>query len=190
MAPILMLIRHSQTKVEPDISSHEWELSVEGQRRCRHFVPTLAQFQPTRLISSQERKAIHTAEIVADALNLPCNSFPGLGETARATAPWYDDVASFQSAVQKLLQNQTKIVFGEESGVDALRRFDQAITRLLALYPNDRLGVVTHGTVMSLFVAKYNEIQISEFWESLTMPAAIALSLPDFNIIHTTLYSP
>ena len=42
--------------------------------------------------------------------------------------------------------------------------------------------VVSHGTVMALFVARYNPIDSYRFWKQLKMPAMIALDLPDFRI--------
>ena len=181
----LLLIRHSQTNPVPTISSHEWKLTKEGVQRCRQFAPIVQRFQPNRLISSQEPKAIATSQLLANQLGISHHTTDGLGETARATAPWFDDPAQFRQAIEQLFLHPNQRVFGEESGEEAFARFDKRIATLLTRYPNETLAIVTHGTILSLFVAHYNQIDVVAFWKSLGMPALIQLTLPHFTLQET-----
>ena len=49
-------------------------------------------------------------------------------------------------------------------------------------HPGRRLAIVTHGTVLALFLAQHNGLAAEPFWRSLGMPALARASLPDFRI--------
>lgn len=181
----LILVRHARVDTDPGAPASTWKLSQRGRDEVARFAPVLATYNPARILTSNEPKAVETGQILADALGLPVSARPGLQETDRETAPWYEKSSDFQAAIQRLFENPDDIVFGEESASDALHRFQAAVSSLIADYPDQSLAVVTHGTILSLFVAHHNAIDPIPFWKSLTMPALVVLSLPTFQLLKT-----
>jgi broad specificity phosphatase PhoE len=58
-----------------------------------------------------------------------------------------------------------RVVFGEESAAAALTRFSRAVEGL-----GDGAVVVSHGTVISLYVAAQTGRDAFELWQSLELP--------------------
>ena len=126
---------------------------------------------------------MQTGQALADAFKLTIATELDLGEHRRETATYFDSEAKFRAAVHDLLTNPDQLIFGEETGTQAYRRFRTAIDNILADYAGKTVIVVTHGTVMSLFLAQAAGVEPVEFWESLGMPAYVILDLPEFKIV-------
>ncbi|MBK8989091.1 MAG: histidine phosphatase family protein [Chloroflexi bacterium] len=189
----LFLVRHSAVMVRPRIPVAEWALSGNGRSLCHTLAQTLAAHPtpPTRIITSLERKAGETGEILAADWNIPCQAKPGLHEHERQSTPFFTDQAAFATAVSQFFSHPNKLVLGEETAVAAFNRFDTAVRQQIAAYPNDTLALVTHGTVLSLFISRYNGfIEPFSFWQSLTMPAAFLMTLPNLCLKTSFLVQP
>ncbi|MDQ7026424.1 MAG: histidine phosphatase family protein [Anaerolineae bacterium] len=180
--PNLILIRHSQTKQQPDVDSHLWQLTEEGRKRCQTLAEALRPYAIDRIITSEEAKAYLTGQLIADVLEIDCETAPNLHETRRETVPYFENIADFRAAVQAAMLQPDKMLFGEEAFTGALNRFSQQIDSLLEQYPDDRLAIVTHGTVMSLYLAHLSGQNVVTLWNSLDMPAYAVLSLPQKTI--------
>lgn len=178
----LLLVRHGSSEQVPTVPAHLWTLSEKGREKCRHFARQLLPYQPTRILTSHEPKASETGQIIAHELHLPCHIAANLHEHERATVPWFDSVEVFQAAVRQIFTHPDQLMWGEETGNQAQTRFSAAVHDLLGQYPDDCLAIVTHGTVLSLFVGQYNQIEIVPFWEGLEMPALVPLTLPHFQL--------
>jgi broad specificity phosphatase PhoE len=63
-----------------------------------------------------------------------------------------------------------------------MARFEAAIRALAAEAPHESAAVVTHGTVLSLLVAKHNGLQAFAFWDALTLPSYVVLDPEHFTI--------
>ena len=164
---MLLLVRHSLPELDPAVPADEWSLSDEGRRRCGPLAERLAAFRPQTLISSSEPKARETAELIAPALGLDVQLSDGLRETARRSVPWlHADV--LERGLRDLFARPNEIVFGEESAAAALDRFSAAVDGL----PEPAV-VVTHGTVMSLYVAAKTGRDGFELWRSLKLPDVV-----------------
>lgn len=174
----LIFIRHSISRQIPGTSAHQWELTDEGRARCADLAAALTPYRVNRIASSDEPKALQTAEVVASHLSLetPLIIEPEFGETRRATAPYFDSNAEFAAAVKRAIAQPDAVVFGEESFNDARKRFIDALSRLVERYPDETLAVVTHGTVLSLVLEHYAGIDAYETWQSLKMPAYAVLT--------------
>ena len=64
-----------------------------------------------------------------------------------------------------------------ESGRDALTRFSAAVVTELAQTDAPNLVAITHGTVISLFVAAHNDIDGFELWKQLACPSFVVLKV-------------
>ena len=179
----LLLIRHSETKQEPAISSHKWRLTDEGQQRCKRLAEKLTPFRLAVIFTSTEEKAVQTGKLTAEFLNIRNQTAPDLHEQKRDNEGYYSTVEAFQNAVINLFRQPDRLVFGQETANQALARFSGGLNHLLEQQPTGNLAIVSHGTVMSLFVAAHADIDVVDFWKGLGMPALVRLSLPGFSLV-------
>lgn len=179
----LILIRHSITKQQLTVSSHEWTLTDEGCARCKILAEQLRPYHVERMFSSPETRARLTATLTAAELHLPAPEvLDGVEETHRATAPFTATIEAFQAAIRAAMQQPEALLFGEETFGAALRRFTRAINGLLEAYPGQTLAVVTHGTILALYLAQVSGQDTFELWQGLEMPAYVVLSLPEIKL--------
>jgi broad specificity phosphatase PhoE len=172
----LFLIRHGNVVQEPDAASHEWRLSANGRSRTRQFAHTLTN-HPTRLITSTEAKAVETSQILADIWGVPCTTAPNLHEHDRQGTPYMADKAEFKDNIAQFFARPDELILGNETAVQALMRFRTAVTTQLEKYPADTLGIVAHGTVITLLISYYNPVlDPFTFWQNLTMPGVYKLT--------------
>lgn len=172
----LVLIRHANPKMIPDVNSHYWELSDKGQSNCTPLAEKLRAYDIQRIIASEEPKATETGQLVAKHLNLPFTTAANLYEQERYTTGWFDSVEARTVAVRKLFEQPDEVVFGEESGIQAYNRFANTIRELQKQYPDETLGIATHGTVMALFLERQAEVDAIEFWQTMGIPMFVVLN--------------
>jgi broad specificity phosphatase PhoE len=180
----LILVRHSLSKLVRGVPPDEWDLSEEGRQRCIKLADHLREHNLDRIITSTEPKAIETGQIVADILKVPWNRAPNLHEHQR-TSIGIIERADFEYHVANLFKNPHKKVFGEETADEARIRFEQAVIDVIEKYDQEKLAIVSHGTVMTLLIASTNPIDPYTFWRGLGLPAIVILSLPDYTLLHT-----
>jgi broad specificity phosphatase PhoE len=178
----LILIRHTQSQQDPSRPASQWGLTEVGRRRCAALADRLAGYAPARVITSAEPKAAETGALAAARLGLPHAVAAGLHEHLRERTGWLAPDA-FERTVAALFERPTELVWGEETAAQAGARFGAAVQGLLAHHPGETLAIVTHGTVMTLFIAKHAGIAPIPFWRRLGMPAFAVLSLPDFGLL-------
>ena len=183
MGSYLILIKHSQPEIIEELPANQWQLSQEGIRRCLPLAQKLEAFNPQILHCSRETKAEQTAQIIAEHLGLSVEISPGLHEHLRNEVLFLDQ-KGFEASVEQLFKNPTELVYGEERAVDATHRFDQAISRLLAMHPKKNLAVVAHGTVISLYTGQHCSIDPHSLWKRLGLPSFLVLSMPEAKILH------
>jgi broad specificity phosphatase PhoE len=178
---VLLLVKHSIPEIDPSIPARDWRLSSEGKRRCVWLARELAKFKPEFLCSSIERKARETAEAVGTHLGLASQCCDGLHENDRTDFPYIDDPAELEERFRAFFENPWRRLIGRETANDALARFNRALSDIVATRPSETICVVAHGTVISLFIARYNAVPAFEVWDSLSpLPAYIAVRLPGY----------
>ena len=84
--------------------------------------------------------------------------------------------------MRDLFAHPDAVVFGSESGSAALARFAKAVDQVVSDESGD-VVVVSHGTVMSLFVAARAHVDGSELWAVLGLPSYVSLELPNYRIV-------
>ena len=149
----LVLVRHSMPEVEPGRPAHEWRLGEDGRGRVELLAGRLYDFSPDVIWSSREPKAVETAEIVAGSLGVPVQVADGLEEHHRSGAPFFPTRREFEAALERFFLEPDRVVFGSETANEALARFSRAVDGIVASQEADTV-VVTHGTVMALYVAR------------------------------------
>lgn len=179
----LHLVRHAQTKPVPGQSSHAWRLTGLGERQAADLADLVRPLGLRRILTSEEPKTIATGAVLARALGLPAETRPGVQEQARATAPYFENPADFHAALRDFFARPAERVFGEEGADEAHARFRAALQAVMAESDADEL-VVTHGTVLSLFVARSGGLDAFAFWQGeLTMPLLVTLEWPSGRLL-------
>jgi broad specificity phosphatase PhoE len=175
----LVLVRHSLPSIRADAPAVDWPLSPEGAERARLFARSLA---PTTssVYTSREPKAVETAAILAESWNAESRQVDGLQEHARSEVRLLTR-DRFEAKIRDLFDRPADLVFGSETAEAARRRFTFAVLRLISSSQGD-VVVVTHGTVMSLFVAAATGVDAFGFWKRLEMPCAALLTLPELGL--------
>lgn len=178
----LMLVKHSFPDVVPDLPAAQWRLGDEGRRRCGVLADRLAGYDPVVVATSVEPKATETAAIVAARLSKPAVTVEGLHEHDRSNVAFLDD-EEFRAAVARCVAQPDDLVLGRETAADARRRFAAAVAGVVAGHPRGNVAIVTHGTVIALFVAACAGTDPFRLWQRLGLPSFVVLSLPEFRVL-------
>ncbi len=178
----LILVKHSLPAINPKTDAHEWPLSAEGRSRCHALAAQLAPYSPARFISSDEPKAIETTEIVAAKFNLHSTMAAGLHEHDRRNTPYLANRQAFEAAIAEFFEKPNQLVYGNETANQALSRFTTAVSKICKASEGN-LVIVSHGTVITLFVATHNAVHAFAFWKQLELPSFVVLRLPDFQLM-------
>lgn len=182
--PYLIFIRHSISQPQPKVSAHQWMLSVAGQARCTALADRLRSYAIEQIYASPEPKARLTGALLARHLGaVPMEEHIGLMETRRTTAPYFDNIEDFQAAIQRAMAAPDELLFGEETFTAARERFGEAVRQVLLLHPQQTVALVTHGTVLSLYLAPILHRPSFDLWQLWGMPAYVVLSQEDMQVV-------
>jgi len=179
----LILVRHSLPEMVTGVLASEWHLSAEGCRRCSVLAGRLAAYELAAVISSEEPKAIETGQIVAETLGLPFETAPGLHEHVRGVVRDLGSREGFQAQVARFFEHPDELVLGYETADEAHARFARAIASVIERRPTTNLAIVSHGTVMALFITRTAGLDPIPFWKGLGLPSIVVLSLPDLEAL-------
>lgn len=177
----LVVIRHAETRVDPAVAAHQWSLAERAHDSCRQLAARLESLSLSRIVTSEELKAAETGRMIAEALGVPYESAPGLQEHDRTGVPVMEP-DEWRLALTTFFGRPDSLVLGKATALASRDRFAAALGRVLADHGGERLAVVSHATVISLFVAAHNPVDAYAFWQTLKMPDAVVLSLPGFRL--------
>ena len=177
----LVLVKHALPVLDPAVPPRHWRLSVEGQNQSKRLASRLRAYAPLRLVASPEPKALVTGQLIAEELGLSVSTSAGLKEADRTALPLMSK-AEHERRVAPIFEDLHSRVLGAESGQDALARFSAAVDAELAQTEAPNLVAITHGTVISLFVAAHNDIDGFELWKQLPCPSFVVLDVPSFSL--------
>jgi broad specificity phosphatase PhoE len=113
-------------------------------------------------------------------LGVPSEIAAGLHEHDRSNLGFLPAPERLEALVRELFAKPGERVFGLETADVAHSRFRAALERLAEQYPQDTLGIISHGTVISLLASRANGLDGFEFWKGLRMPDHLQVSFPDF----------
>ncbi len=149
----LILIRHGESEGNRDrifTPTPEVSITEAGRAQVRSAAAWIAsRYAPVRIVSSPFRRAIQTAEIIAERVAVPVaveedlrersyGELAGLPYTAARTSPGYDPVAYWTWCPPG----------GGETLVDVAVRAGRVLDRVAAATPDGDVVVVSHGAVM------------------------------------------
>jgi broad specificity phosphatase PhoE len=178
----LILVKHSLPEIVENLPARQWKLSDEGRIRTQQLAERLLPFQPEYIISSVEPKAKETAEIIAGRHHLELRIAYDLHEHNRSKTP-YLSKGEFQAAMHEFFEKPDMLVFGSETADEAYARFHQAVRSILDCHPNETVVIVSHGTVISLFVSRLTGISGLSLWNELGLPSFIVIEVESNTLV-------
>jgi broad specificity phosphatase PhoE len=182
MKRYLILVKHSLPTIVENVPAQEWELSDVGRVRAGQLAERLNQYQPEVIASSVEPKAKETAEIIARKYNLELQIVEGLHEHDRSKVA-YLPKDEFQAVVRAFFEKPGRLIFGSETADECHARFEQAVQSILSNYADKTILVVSHGTVISLFVSRLTGISDLFLWNELGLPSFVVIDLQSATLI-------
>lgn len=179
----LYLVRHANPQIDPNVAAKQWQLSESGIERAERLAKHLEGRRIEAVISSTEPKAIQTSQILAAQLKLNVKRAEGLQEHERPFIPGtFSSPDEFREMVKEFFASPGKLVFGAETADECYHRFNRAILEVIKHHAGKTIAVVSHGTVLSLLLSRYNRREPYPFWRALGMPTCITVSLPEYTI--------
>ncbi|HEV2293427.1 MAG TPA: histidine phosphatase family protein [Tepidisphaeraceae bacterium] len=178
----LILIKHAPPQVDAGVPSHEWRLSPAGRDKATALAERLRAHAPTIVFTSNEPKAIETAQIVADALAVRHEISPGLHEHDRSNVPQMP-TREFISSVALFFKCPNELVLGRETAAQARQRVTGAIDWIVTQNGARDIAIVTHGTVLALYAAPLVKADPFILWRQLGLPSFLILQTPEMRVI-------
>ncbi|MFC3078261.1 histidine phosphatase family protein [Phenylobacterium terrae] len=173
----LLLVKHAQPQMAPEVNAQRWTLSEAGQESCGWLAEAFAREGVRRIYASLEPKALETAALAAAALGLEVRPRADLGENDRTGVGF----ASQEVHVRRFhtfFDEPAKVSMGTESADAAHARFSAAVRAAVQESAGETLAVVAHGTVITLLVSRANGLAPFPLWESLGLASYLVLD-PD-----------
>lgn len=156
---ITYFISHPEADVRPDVPVRHWGLSPSGRRRLAYLLDQPWVAGLTRVAASTERKAIETAQALAEPLQLTVHLDQQLGENDRS-ATGYLPPAEFETVANEFFARPDHSVRGWETAREAQRRIVGAVARAVDGADGDT-AVVAHGGVGTLLLCALMDVPIN-----------------------------
>ncbi len=145
-----LYITHPQVRIDPDVPVPQWGLSEIGRSRAELAARSPWARSLRRIISSDETKAIETAEILAASAGIPLDVVEHMHENDRS-ATGFLPPAAFEAAADWFFAHPEESFKGWERAVDAQARIVAAVSRILKDHdPALPIAFVGHGGVGAL----------------------------------------
>ena len=143
----LHYVSHPEVVIDPDVPVPEWHLSPEGRRRAGLLAGATWVSRLERIITSEERKAIETGEILAAAARLEIEIRPETNEIDRSSTGYLPH-EEHDAQADRLFASPWDSARGWERAVDAQHRMVESLADVL--HGDADVAVVGHGGVGTL----------------------------------------
>lgn len=159
MTSVVRYLTHPQVNIDPSIPVPRWGLSEVGRARTETVTATGLLSGTTQVVSSGERKAIETAEIIAAKLGVDVEVREAMHENDRsATGFLVPD--EFEAMANQFFGQPDTSIRGWERAVDAQLRIVHEVEHVLARNTPGDVLLVGHGGVGTLLYCHYSGLGI------------------------------
>ncbi|MEX2237923.1 MAG: histidine phosphatase family protein [Dehalococcoidia bacterium] len=162
---LVYLVRHAESLVNAGTPPATWELTESGRAGAARLAE-LSEWKGLALVaSSNEPKAMQTAEPIATRWRRPLEVDDRLREVER---PWAETPGQLEEALGDYLRGGAQP--GWEPISEAANRFAAAIGEITAMTTGD-IAVVSHGTVLSVYLSRVLGLRVrAADWARIAMP--------------------
>ncbi|MBZ5759670.1 MULTISPECIES: histidine phosphatase family protein [Rhizobium] len=145
-----LYITHPQVQIDPDVPVPQWGLSDLGRARTGQAAAQPWAATLGRIVSSDETKAIETANLLATAAGLTVEIVGGMHENDRSATGFLPPMA-FEEAADWFFAHPDESFRGWERATDAQARIVGAVDAVLDAHdPSTPIAFVGHGGVGTL----------------------------------------
>ena len=149
--PIAYYITHPQVQIDANVPVPEWGLSDIGRARALVMLQQPWVGSVRRIVSSGERKAIETAEILGKHLGLAVEVRETMHENDRS-ATGFLPPPEFEADADQFFANPHKSIRGWERAIDAQQRIVSEAETVLGAADTGDIAFVGHGGVGTLLL--------------------------------------
>lgn len=169
----IVLIRHSNTEVEPDKYNPLWRLSEKGITNAEILASHPLVQNIEVIYTSNQLKALHTGIIVSSKIGVFVKQREDLTELTSLTNDWKEDYEGF---IHDIYNGVIERHGDGESLTEATDRFIKAVTDIAKTQSDKRvIGIVAHGNVLSLLASQYEDRNALTIHHAITMPDVAVL---------------
>ena len=158
--PIAYYITHPQVRIDANVPVPEWGLSDIGRVRAVAMLDQPWVGPIRRIVSSAERKAIETAEILAEHLGLVVEVRQRMHENDRS-ATGFLPPAEFEAVADQFFANPRSSIRGWERAIDAQHRIVSEVEMVLDADGGGDIAFVGHGGVGTLLLLSLSGREIN-----------------------------
>jgi broad specificity phosphatase PhoE len=144
MTTHIRYLTHPQVKIDPAIPVPSWGLSDVGKTRTEMLANTGWLSGTTQIISSGERKAIETAEIIGRELDVTVEVREAMHENDRS-ATGFLPPDEFETVANRFFAHPLVSIQGWERAIDAQLRIVREVEHVLARNRAGDVLFVGHG---------------------------------------------
>lgn len=178
----IILIRHGQTEWNRQERFRGWvdiDLDEMGIRQAEAAAPRIVQWEVTAIYSSPLKRAMATAQIIANRLSLPVAALEGINdmnfgiwqglsiEETKGNYPELFDLWRYSPQSLQIPQG--------ESLEDVRKRVVATIDDLTSRHQNATIALVTHRVVCKVLLCHLLGLDNSHFWQLAQDATAINL---------------
>jgi probable phosphoglycerate mutase len=151
----LLVIRHALPHRSEPGQGSDPELSEAGVEQAARLPAALKRFPVTRVVSSPQRRAVQTAQPVADALGLAIDIDDRLAEYDRDLSHYTPIEEASQEDVQRLIDGH--LPGGVDEDAFIARVMDGVTDVVAAANHEDTVALFSHGGVINALVHRLME---------------------------------
>lgn len=144
-------LSHPQVAIDAAVPVPDWGLSELGRERTEAFASASLLLATRRIVSSAERKAIETAQIIAAALGVSVCMRETMHENDRS-ATGYLPPPEFEAMADAFFASPQQSIRGWERAADAQGRIISEVEAVLAEPAEGDVLLVGHGGVGTLLL--------------------------------------
>lgn len=182
--PTAYYITHPQVRIDPDVAVPDWGLSDLGRARARSMLGQPWVSAIRRIVSSGERKAIETAEILGHHLGMTPEIRPRMHENDRS-ATGFLPPPEFEAVADQFFAHPETSIRGWERAIDAQARIRAEVDDILSRHEAGDIAFVGHGGVGTLLLLSLTGRPISR---AADQPGGgghyYAFTVPDLQLLH------
>lgn len=128
-------LTHPEVQIDPAVPVPDWGLSQIGRDRAANARKLDWAAKIRRIIASEERKAVETAEIFAEPFDLPVETVAAFHENDRS-ATGFLPPPEFEATADQFFANPEQSIRGWERAKDAQTRIVRALKAVVLTTPD------------------------------------------------------
>jgi len=175
---LLYLIRHARSQMMGD-EIERWPLSEQGRREAGVLARQNFWREVEFIFSSPEPKALQTAWPAARRWDIPLEAVDCLHELHRPRL-----VRDYDMVVARLFAEPETSIAGMDPAAQAAERITRCLKELVASHPEQTLAVVSHGLILTLFLARLeNRCPTVAEWRAISFTGLAVMDTTTWRLI-------